>query len=178
MKVLVFFLIVFSFLPSYAESFENAEKKQILQYLESLSVEELKELHELRKDVHAELGEWVALSAIFGLFTMVGAVYVFNDEFFEKTKQKHPSFYKIYRRVFIGLTSYVVAATVAGWVILINQEGLGISGASEDVLKIGVREYVESLDLEELRKLHKDLEELTEEHERSFPQEEVPLKAS
>ena len=175
MKTLIFTLITLSFALSHAGRIDNyyrglatkgktlKTKEEIADYLNSLSKEELVELHSLREKINREAGLYLSLSSV-GAFGAVGIGAIVMDDHLKK-ESTSPRAKRLLKRG-VSISGGVVALGFLTYIYglyKINQaEGLGWDWDSADDIKPQVRDYINSLTLEEAREVLADIRDIND----------------
>ena len=172
MKLLIFTLITLSFTLSHAEGdFQDEEilenltvenlktKEEIVDYLNSLSEEKLKELHHLRDEIYEEytdamfeIGVTQIVGGVLGAWTLG----MLPDDFLASRK-------KAFKFAKYG----VGAVFVSGLLIAIlygtkESKGLGLYDQDEKSVQENLKDYINSLTLEEAREVLFDIKKINE----------------
>lgn len=181
MKCIIFFALLFGILSAGAKELPPLEVKEISprtrsevrEYLNSLPRKDLRKIHELRKELQKELRREEALGTL-SLATLTGlgagsmpflsrmnegkVNMVFRGRLFSLS----PNFYRKGFKLLGG------ASLILGFVAFLemgsfdDEEGLGLEEDPLDEIHTSVDWYIESLNLEELEKVVKDIKTLRE----------------
>ena len=176
MKLLVFILITFIFLGAHSEEISNSveltdekgssviatnlrTRDSILEYLNSLSTKELKELHGLRKKIYEEALHKVIVANVVSIGSVFMAGVVATIEYnFPCCRKKS---FKYVRNAFLGLAIVTFLASSYRRAELSRSGDLDLDD-SESIRK-SLKDYINFLTLEEAKELLSDLKEINEE---------------
>ena len=137
--------------------------EEIANYLRSLSPKKLVELHKLRKDIYQNfIGVWHVVPAVTIIAGATGAMATFDPVYNSRKK----IFYRNGFRSFLGVLAVGVLSYAYGVYETHPLEGLGLNDSldthavSSLTHRDRVREYINSLTLEEARKVLSDIKEI------------------
>ena len=141
-------------------------RKEIADYLNSLSKEKLIDLHYLRDEIRTELNVYAAVgSATISLMSSIGVLAMDHQAHHVESRSKRAkAFFKQGTKISAGVVvASMLIAAYAAFDGVLSDYGLGVDGGGDGDIKSQVTNYINSLTLEEAREVLVDIKNINEE---------------